>query len=107
MLQWACSILEIETQFVFSSILSSKNNKGQERIIDICNELNASTYINLPGGRELYSENYFSREGINLEFITPNLLEYDQTNIMSNFIPNLSVFDLIMQIDLSKVDSYL
>jgi hypothetical protein len=39
------------------------------RILDVCRRLGATTYLNLPGGRELYDREAFLREGIDLRFI--------------------------------------
>ena len=42
---------------------------GQARLIDICKQLKATTYVNAPGGRSLYDERAFARAGIKLEFL--------------------------------------
>lgn len=42
---------------------------GQDRIIAICKKLAATHYINSPGGRDLYDEAAFAKEGIKLEFL--------------------------------------
>ena len=43
--------------------------RGSTRILDVCRRLGATTYLNLPGGRELYDPEAFLREGIDLRFI--------------------------------------
>jgi hypothetical protein len=43
--------------------------RGSARILDVCRRLGATTYANLPGGRELYDPAEFLREGIDLRFI--------------------------------------
>lgn len=45
------------------------NLHGQERIIAICKKLGATTYVNSPGGRDLYDKKTFAKEGIKLEFL--------------------------------------
>jgi hypothetical protein len=42
---------------------------GQARIIDICRQFKATTYLNSPGGRALYDPEAFKRAGIALEFL--------------------------------------
>jgi len=68
--------------------------KGEEKIISISKTLKASLYFNLPGGVGLYDHTSFSKEGIMLEFIKPSIIEYKQFN--ENFVPNLSIFDVMM-----------
>jgi hypothetical protein len=44
---------------------------GQARIIAIASALGARSYVNSPGGRELYDAATFARAGIELNFLTP------------------------------------
>lgn len=65
-----CDYLEINIDILVSSSCSPKGElKGQSRIIEICKNIGASTYINLPGGKDLYNSSSFSQEGIELEFL--------------------------------------
>jgi len=41
---------------------------GQDRVLEICRQLNADRYINLSGGRLLYDPQEFARRGIELSF---------------------------------------
>lgn len=43
--------------------------RGQNRILAICKKLGATEYINSPGGKHLYDENAFTKEGIKLTFL--------------------------------------
>lgn len=43
--------------------------RGSDRILDILKQLNATRYINLSGGRNLYSPEAFARQGIGLNFL--------------------------------------
>ena len=54
-----------------SSLGDFSNYKGQERVIKICNTLNADVYINPIGGMALYSEKIFEENGIFLRFQDP------------------------------------
>lgn len=54
-----------------SSLGDFSNYKGQERVIKICNSLNADVYINPMGGKTLYSKNAFEDNGIILQFQNP------------------------------------
>ena len=51
--------------------LNRGENRPTNRIIDICLQLGASTYLNLPGGVNLYSADVFKQHGLNLKFIEP------------------------------------
>lgn len=87
--------LGIETNFIYSSDLEkSIGLKGEAKIIDICKRLNADTYINPIGGRELYSKEAFKKENISLFYISANPVEYHQFN--NEFVPNLSIIDVMM-----------
>jgi hypothetical protein len=62
--------LSITTPYLMSSeIPNQKKLTGGNRLIQICKELGASSYINAPGGRELYSSEDFLSEGIDLQFM--------------------------------------
>ena len=66
--------LGIKTEILpMSSIFSKNGHKGQERILDICRHLGASSYINPPGGRELYETGLFRGARVELSFLRPNL----------------------------------
>lgn len=100
--QLACkSIVEIsrylgcKTEFKISSSLNiAPNLKASDRILNICTKTNAKTYINPIGGQELYSKNIFLQQGINLLFIKSSASTYKQFS--NNFIPNLSIIDVLM-----------
>ena len=62
--------LSITTPYLMSSeIPNEKKLTGGSRLIQICKELGASSYINAPGGKELYDSKDFVSEGINLQFM--------------------------------------
>jgi hypothetical protein len=43
--------------------------RGQERVLAVCEAVGATTYLNPPGGRHLYSPEAFSARGIRLDFL--------------------------------------
>lgn len=67
---------------------------GQERILDICAQEGASTYVNAPGGRALYDHTRFREQGVALRFIQPRLEPYPQGG--GPFLPGLSIIDVMM-----------
>ena len=98
--------LSIETEIVESaSIYNNCKLKGQERIIDICIEENAQSYINLSGGVNIYDEKKFKSHGIELYFLKTNEVNYIQFS--DEFIPNLSIIDIMMFNDKETIKSFL
>ncbi len=87
--------LGINTQWIRSSNIDKDNTlRGENKIIEICTQLGATHYINMPGGKSLYDADTFSREGIQLSFIDPRPSPYQQFS--NKFEPNLSIIDVIM-----------
>ena len=107
-----CSYLEIKTEIIVASesekIIQTSNYHSADRVKEICKILQASTYINAIGGQELYDKEDFKNSGLNLCFIEPNHFFYQQYK--SDFIPALSIIDVIMfsekEIVMSHLDDY-
>lgn len=98
--------LEISADFVFSSELQNdKMLKGKDKIIDICKILGATDYYNAIGGQKLYDKDEFVANGIQLNFVSPDLAEYPQFS--SAFIPGLSMIDVLMMNSKKNVISLL
>lgn len=67
---------------------------GQDRILDICAQEGATTYVNAPGGRDLYDHGRFGEHGVELRFLCPHLVPYEQGG--APFLPGLSIIDVMM-----------
>jgi hypothetical protein len=81
-----CAHIGISTAFQLSSAMSRKNLlHGEERVIEICRQVEASTYLNLPGGAGLYTEEHFEARGIRLRFLNPRIAN------------RLSIVDVLMR----------
>jgi hypothetical protein len=101
-----CEYIGIKTEIVVSStIYNSKHLKGQERILDICEQEKASTYINPPGGKDLYDREVFLQSGIDLQFLQPKIAIYNQ--FKNEFIPWLSIIDLMMHLENKELKNHL
>jgi len=86
--------LNIKTSLsVSSSIPINHELKGEEKVIAICVNQSAETYINPIGGMELYSREAFKDQGINLQFLKANPITYPQ---FDGFVPWLSIVDVLM-----------
>ncbi len=87
--------LDLDRSFSFSSdVQNDPPLKGQARIIDLCRNINVNNYVNAIGGRELYSQEDFGNEKMDLKFIKSDLQSYPQSS--DNFVPNLSMIDVLM-----------
>lgn len=100
------SYLGISTEILESSTLKKDNTlRGQDKIIAICREVDATTYINPIGGTNLYDRELFKKNGINLWFIKPAYTPYKQ--LMNEFVPGLSILDILMHNSPKKIKEFL
>jgi hypothetical protein len=88
-----------------STFYDNQHLKAQEKIIDICRKENATLYINLIGGLNLYSKERFEEEGITLNFIKTKPIVYKQ--FRDEFVPWLSIIDVLMFNSKETVCEYL
>lgn len=99
--------LGIDTLIVPSSAkYNNLNLEKQARLIDICRQEQAETYLNLPRGAALYSKVVMKAAGIDLYFIQPALTPYPQQR-GGEFIPGLSILDLMMNNSVEEVNCLL
>lgn len=91
-----CDYLNIKVLFEISSnqYSSSQGLQRTERLIKISEIAGASTYINMEGGSALYKKEDFMLNNIQLMFLTPEKVKYQQFS--NEFIPNLSILDVLM-----------
>lgn len=88
-----CSILEITTKITWSMNYRLKEGKT-ERLIDLCKQAEARTYISGPAARNYIDEEMFEREGIQLRYMDySDYPEYNQ--IFPPFEHQVSIIDLI------------
>jgi hypothetical protein len=85
-----------------SNIVASDKYSGQERILHICDQLKAETYINPIGGLNLYSKDLFQSKNIKLNFIN-SLLSFNVNN-ENNWELSLSILDLLMKFSKSELE---
>jgi hypothetical protein len=98
--------LNIDTKFLYSSDMKNdKTFKAQDRLIEMSKILNATGYINSIGGIELYDKEVFSQNNINLSFLKTHKISYKQFN--NEFVPNLSIIDILMFNDKEKIKEIL
>ena len=97
LLQETCRYINLPFPFqIFSQMnlnLPTELPAG-EWALEVARSLGAETYVNAPGGRELFSPRQFSEAKIELQILEPCLTTYRQGR--SEFIPGLSILDLLM-----------
>lgn len=82
--------LNIETPIIRASSLKS-GGKRSELLANICKELNASTYLSGPSGRDYLDLSYFEQENLKVAFHSYKPIPYPSPN----YTPYLSTLDLI------------
>lgn len=105
-LQATCAHLEISTPFRISSTVPIDHRlKGQDKVLALCETLGGTAYFNSMGGMALYSREVFAARGIDLRFIRPLPLAYDQLG--ATFVPWLSIVDVLMFNPRERVRSWI
>ena len=105
-MQMIRNYLGIDTEIILSSDIKKDDNlRGQDKVIHINKILGAKTYINAIGGQALYDKDEFAKNGIKLNFIKMKEIKYKQFN--NDFVPNLSIIDVLMFNDVSRVREFL
>ncbi len=70
--------LNISTKILRSSqIKINRNLKAENKIIALCKTVEATEYINLPGGKTLYTNDNFIKEGIKLSILSDYQGDYN------------------------------
>ena len=100
------NFLDIKTKIIISSDIDIDHNlRSKNKVIEICKNRNAEIYVNSIGGISLYDKEEFKDNGIILNFIKSNPIKYQQFN--SEFIPWLSIVDVMMFNSKEKIKEYL
>ncbi|MFJ7735123.1 WbqC family protein [Lysinibacillus sp. NPDC097287] len=108
LLRKTCALLGIDTNITilsqrFSDIDSA--NAADEWGIEVSKALNATVYINAIGGKEFYNQQKYQDNGLSIKFINPILTPYEQ--LKNNFIPGLSIIDVMMFNDKNNIKNML
>lgn len=101
-----CRYLGISTELITSSSIDINHNlKSEEKVISICNSLNATKYINSIGGQNLYAKKNFYDAEIELIFIKSQPITYQQFDY--EFLPWLSILDVLMFNSVETINDFL
>tara|TARA_B100000029_G_scaffold514889_1_gene619494 strand:- start:1330 stop:2007 length:678 start_codon:yes stop_codon:yes gene_type:complete len=96
--------LNIKTKILFESDLDVKG-KSSKRLVNICKEVNATTYLSGIGGKNYLDEKIFQENKININYQEYSPISYPQIN-SKTFIPNLSILDLLFNMG-SKSENFI
>ena len=78
LLRLAAEIMHLPWRVMHSSELAlPRELRGQDRIIAICKACGATSYLNAPGGRDLYEPSVFADAGLQLRFLPAHVGSYD------------------------------
>jgi hypothetical protein len=90
-----CRYLRIDTAIVTSSAVAADHAlNGQDRVLDLCRALGATSYVNPVGGQGLYDAEAFAARGVELRFLRSPEISYPQ--FAAPFVPMLSIIDVMM-----------
>ena len=105
-LREVCQFLDIKTEFIVSSTIPIDHQlRSQDKVIAICEALQANQYINPIGGMNLYSKSVFQQHNFELNFFQTGTIEYLQ--FANEFVPWLSIIDVMMFNSKEKIQQYL
>ena len=97
-LKAVCNYLDIKTEIELFSDMGIEIDavkSADEWALNICKAIDKnSEYINPPGGSEFFDREKYKSAGINLSFLKPKLMEYNQKRKI--FEPGLSIIDVMM-----------
>ena len=94
--------LGIKIEILNESELDIKG-ESTERLINICETLNAKTYVSGIGGKNYLDEKLFKKKNIQLEYQNYQFMPYIQ-NYSKDFVPNLSTIDLLFNLGSESLD---
>jgi WbqC-like protein len=107
-LQKICNYLDIITPIKIWSKMDVKIegvNEPDEWALNICKAMGANGYYNPPGGKDFFDSNKYNKAGIDLKFLELNQVSYNQFE--HDFVPYLSIIDVLMFNDIESVNQML
>ncbi len=99
--------LDVPFNYTKSSICSpeTKGIGRADRLIEIATDQGYKRYVNSPGGKALYSKEYFEAKGIKLGFVESESVQYKQ--YLNSFVQGLSIIDVLMFNEKSIVKNFM
>jgi len=90
-----CERIGITTPIKASSEIAIDHNlRNRDKVLALCEAVDAGIYVNAIGGTELYSKEEFRARGVELAFLQSKPFAYRQFD--NEFVPWLSIIDVLM-----------
>lgn len=96
-----CNLLEIKTKLILASSMIEKGLQKNDRNIDLCLQLGATTYLSGQGAKKYNDENLFLQHQLNIIYQNFELPVYKQLGEV--FMPNLSVIDILFNLPVDEI----
>ena len=103
-IKFIISKLEIDTEIIISSN-EDFSGKKSDLILNICSKFNASKYLSGTGAKDYLDIDSFKKKGIIVEFMESLPAIY--TQIHGEFMPGLSIIDMMMNTSSEEIRKYL
>lgn len=100
-IQVICNLLEIKTQVLFASSFVEKGLQKNDRNIDLCLQIGATTYLSGQGAKKYNDENLFASH--QLKIIYQNFESPVYKQLGDGFMSNLSVLDILFNVPMDEV----
>lgn len=101
LLKWILSLLKLDKRIVRASELDVEG-KSTKLLIDIVKAVGGNVYLSGFGGAKYQDEELFKQSGIELQYYEFKHPVYSQ--LWSDFIPNLSIIDLLFNYGPTSLD---
>jgi hypothetical protein len=100
-----CEVLGLRPLFVRSSQLPRKTLDRQERLIEICRQLAATTYLSGPAARAYIEPQRFAKADLDLRYVVYDYPPYPRGE--GPFLPKLSVIDALAWLGPDRTAAFL
>jgi hypothetical protein len=93
-IRWVCEVLDIDTPISRSSDYELVDGTT-ERLVDLCRQLGATTYLSGPAAKQYLDMELFAAAGITIEWMSyDGYPQYDQQG--ADFEPAVSIIDVLL-----------
>lgn len=95
------NLLEIKTPLILASSLPDFSLQKNERNINLCTQIGATTYLSGQGAKKYNDENLFAQHQLNIIYQNFEMPIYKQLG--EGFMSNLSVLDILFNVHVDEI----